>query len=317
LHFFLGNASYGISSMRRFRRGDGGDLGRKRLHEKNTEMAGNGRRHSRAAPVFSAPLNRGWKRIKRLYIVGCAVQLAGGAARRWGPGVKVFISYRRGDAKGIAGRLADRLGQEVQIDEVFFDTEEIGAGEDFEAKIRRSLMRSSLCFVLIGDKWSGEGVNRLFEERDFVRLEVGEALQTVGKVIPVLIDGARMPSVHDLPSDLQPLTRLNAVMLRHESFRRDADFLADAALARKPPGPLSRYWNRHPFQESLVRSLAGLLVAALLLVGGAAVHKASTGHSLDEALGGIGPVLLLVAGALAAGVIVPLILRKRRRRVPA
>lgn len=232
--------------------------------------------------------------------------------------MKLFISYRRGDARDVAGRLVDRLRQEPQIDHIFIDVEGIAPGEEFKSKIDSAIKQSAACLVLIGKEWTGKSVSearaRIFDENDFVRLEVREALRSAAKVIPVLVNGAAMPSMEDLPEDLQRLPTLHAVSVRHESFARDADYLADAILARKEPSPLSRYWNRHPFQEGLLRSSLGLVTAALLLVAGAGVYQALTGLALNQVLGGVGPVILLVAGVLLAGMIFPLIIRRRRRR---
>ena len=232
--------------------------------------------------------------------------------------MKVFISYRRGDARDFAGRLADRLREEPQIDQVFLDVEGIDPGEDFGSKISNALKQSAACLVLIGKEWSGDSASgatpRLFEPNDFVRREVREALNSAAKIIPVLVNGAAMPVAAELPEDLRRLPTLNAISVRHESFRRDADFLADAILARKEPSPLSLYWNRHPLQAGLVRASSGLIVAALLLVAGAAIHQGLTGRALSETLGGVGPALMLVGGTLVAGMLFPLVFRRRRRR---
>lgn len=236
--------------------------------------------------------------------------------------MKLFISYRRGDSKDFAGRLADRLRAESQIDEIFLDIDAIEPGEPFKDKIARSMKKSAVCLVLIGREWLGEAASgasaRIFDDNDFVRMEVAEALSGAVKVIPVLVNGADMPEASQLPPDLQRLPSLNAISVRHESFRRDADFLADAILSRKEPGPLSRYWNRHPFQESVVRALLGLVVAAILVVAGAILYqRLSHGGSLDQAFGGVGPMLAAVVGVLLLGMVLPLIVRRRRRRAAA
>lgn len=238
--------------------------------------------------------------------------------------MKLFISYRRSDTREFAGRLADALRQERQIDDIFFDVEDIEAGVDFKTRIQSFLKRSGVCLVLIGRDWRGESGRkdsaRIFEDSDFVRLEVREALTSNVKVIPVLVDGASMPNPVDLPEDLQALTGLNAVAVRHESFKRDANFLADAILARKEPSPLSRYWARHPFQEGLVRATVGVVVAALVLLAGAAAYHSyacaqGACRSMSEAVGGVGPTLLIASGVLLAGIVLPLIFRRARRRI--
>jgi hypothetical protein len=232
--------------------------------------------------------------------------------------MKVFISYRRGDARDFAGRLADRLREEAQIDQIFLDVDGIEPGEDFKSKIDKAIRQSAACLVLIGKEWTGKSASnapaRIYDQNDFVRLEVREALNSPVKVIPVLVNGATMPEAEELPEDLARLSNLNAVSVRHDSFRRDADYLADAILARKEPSPLSRYWNRHPFQEGLVRATLGLAAAAFVLVVGAGIYQSATGLALNQALGGIGPMLLLVVATLLTGMIFPLLVRRRRRR---
>jgi hypothetical protein len=236
--------------------------------------------------------------------------------------MKIFISYRRGDSKDFAGRLADHLRLEPQIDEIFLDIDAIELGEQFKEKITRSLKKSEVCLVLIGCEWLGESASgapaRIFEENDFVRLEVAEAFVAKVKIIPILVNGAEMPQGAQLPPDLQGLPALNAITVRHESFRRDAEFLTDAILSRKEPSPISRYWNRHPLQESIVRAFLGLVVAALLVVAAAAGYQVwSHGGALDQAFGGIGPMLVAVGGVLLLGMFAPLIFRRRRRRARA
>lgn len=232
--------------------------------------------------------------------------------------MKLFISYRRGDTRDFAGRLADFLRREPQIDEIFLDVDAIDAGADFKARIEGALSKSAVCLVLIGKDWRGESASgapaRIEDAGDFVRLEVARALLGPVKVIPVLVNGAEMPEVGSLPEDLKKLPTLNAISVRHESFRRDANFLADAILARKEPSPLSRYWNRHPFQESLFRFVMGIATAAALLIAGAAAYQGVTGLALNQALGGTGQVVILIATVLVLGGLLPLIFRRRRAR---
>ncbi|MBS0386610.1 MAG: toll/interleukin-1 receptor domain-containing protein [Proteobacteria bacterium] len=236
--------------------------------------------------------------------------------------MNVFISYRRADTQDFVGRLADRLRQEREIDKLFLDVEEIDPGEDFKAKITRSLnamKKSGVCLVIIGKDWAGRsasGATRLDDDKDFVRLEVAGALSSV-KVIPVLVNEASMPDARTLPPELQKLPTLNGVSVRTNSFRRDSDYLIDAILARKEPSPLSRYWNRHPFQESVVRAFFGLVVTSVLIIVAAAILQAATPEhlSLNQVLGGTGPMIVALAGALLLGMLAPLFFRRRRRRL--
>src|SRR5262249_44985688 len=80
-------------------------------------------------------------------------------------------------------------------------------------------------------------------------------------VIPVLIDGARMPKATELPEALKPFVRRHALEVRHSQFGRDAEALVAkvrAALGDKGAGlSRSRLW--------MVTSVATL--AMLLLIG--------------------------------------------------
>jgi hypothetical protein len=54
-----------------------------------------------------------------------------------------------------------------------------------------------------------------------VRMEIAAALQRNIRVIPVLIQGASMPSAEELSDDLAPLARRNAFELHDSSWRDD------------------------------------------------------------------------------------------------
>jgi hypothetical protein len=226
---------------------------------------------------------------------------------------KLFISYRRSDSQDFSGRLADRLRKAQGISDVFLDVEEIGAGEDFVRRIQTALTGASVCLIVIGPDWRGatpDGSARIMNERDFVRLEVREALATPARILPVLANGALMPASEELPDDLKKLTTLNAVSVRHADFERDADHLLDAILARKKPGRLAAFLRRNPLLTAVLRAAAGGVLALTLLVLGLAVFNAATGLSLDQAVGGEGPALLLALAVTGLGAIMPWILRR-------
>jgi hypothetical protein len=58
-----------------------------------------------------------------------------------------------------------------------------------------------------------------------VRLEIAAALKRQIPVIPILVDGAKIPPANRLPEELQGLARRNALDLRNASFRADMDKL--------------------------------------------------------------------------------------------
>lgn len=141
----------------------------------------------------------------------------------------VFISYRRSDTTGEAGRLADSLENLLGAACVFRDADDIPAGEDFEVYLQRELAGTEVTVVLIGKKWLAELNSRLNQSNpDFVRIEIATALKLGKRVIPVLLQGAELPSAASLPDDLRALVNRQAINLRDEAWIADAGRLADA-----------------------------------------------------------------------------------------
>lgn len=137
----------------------------------------------------------------------------------------IFISYRRQEAIAEARGIYERLRAEFGSDSVFIDLEGLDYGEDFVESLDRQLQHCQVLLALIGPQWlaspDGHGGRRLDDENDFVRIELRTALQRSIRVVPVLLDGAVMPRTSDLPADLQPLLRRQALELEFRKF--DAD----------------------------------------------------------------------------------------------
>lgn len=141
----------------------------------------------------------------------------------------IFISYRRSDSAGYAGRLYDYLKNYFGEDRLFFDVDTIKPGVDFEQKIKMELDHSGAVLVLIGDHWLDikdiNGNRRLDDPHDYVRLEVESALTKNVTVIPVLLQGVQMPSGNELPGPLYDFSRRNAVRLSDENWHSDLNIL--------------------------------------------------------------------------------------------
>ena len=75
---------------------------------------------------------------------------------------------------------------------------------------------------------------RLEGDHDYLRIEIASALKRDIPVIPVLIDGASMPSEAELPEDLASLARRHALELRHTRFASDAEAIVAALRAALP-----------------------------------------------------------------------------------
>lgn len=163
----------------------------------------------------------------------------------------IFISYRRSDSAPYAGRLYDRLIARFGEERVFMDLE-IEPGEDFVARIEQGVSQCEVLLVLIGPTWleatGDEGQRRLDDPADYARIEVVAALQRNIRVIPVLVGGAAMPAPGDLPSDLAPLARRQALELSDLRFHADADRLIEAIDAELEARALSAETRREELE---------------------------------------------------------------------
>jgi hypothetical protein len=143
--------------------------------------------------------------------------------------VKIFISYRREDSAGHAGRIRDRLLPEVGRDRLFIDVVGIRPGADFEEVLRDKVAACDVLLALIGPLWidarDNDGNRRLNSTADFVRIEIATALQCDIRVIPILLGGATIPRAEDLPKDLEGLVRRNGLDVRDASFDNDVESL--------------------------------------------------------------------------------------------
>ena len=100
--------------------------------------------------------------------------------------------------------------------------------------------------VLIGKTWltcvDQIGARRLDNPDDYVRRELAAALARKIRVIPVLVGGAAMPRADQLPAELTPVCRRNAIEITDIRFHQDVDRLVTAVRkvlgqAVEQPGP--------------------------------------------------------------------------------
>jgi hypothetical protein len=144
----------------------------------------------------------------------------------------IFISYRRDDSEGEAGRLFDDLTRVFGNEAVFMDVSGIEPGTDFRKAIDDNVACCGVLLAMIGPTWatiSGpDGKRRLDNENDYVRLEIASALRRNIAVIPVLVHEAHMPHADQLPDDLKDLTYRNSVEITHARWNSDVQLLIEA-----------------------------------------------------------------------------------------
>lgn len=187
---------------------------------------------------------------------------------------KLFISYRRDDAKAEARSIYQHMAQAFGADRLFMDVDSIQKGLDFGEVLETTLRQTAVMIVVMGRTWltatDESGRRKLDEPADYVHMEIATALANALPVIPVRVDGARLPRSEELPAALRSLTRRQGTVVTHENFDSDIHGLeADVRrfLGDQGGGPNSR------------RGRAGLIavgVALLAAVGAGAFYWLNT-----------------------------------------
>jgi TIR domain len=166
--------------------------------------------------------------------------------RRWHRGEEkgeqlneIFLSYRWADEKGTTGRLFDHLVQAFGKDAIFYDVATIPHGVDFREMIDRTIRNCRVVLVVIGPLWlnmQDQGMRRLDQVNDPVRIEIETALRWRKRIIPVLIDDAQMPTEESLPATIAQLASQNAApMHNNQYFEQDINaLLSDIASMGVP-----------------------------------------------------------------------------------
>ena len=223
-----------------------------------------------------------------MLIWGCALAPE---RRRIGVSMRpIFISYRRDDTEGQAGRLFQDLRDAFGAEAVFMDVATIEPGVDFRRAIEKQTAMCGALLALIGRNWlsatGSDGRPRLEDPHDFVRLETAAALRRDIPVIPVLVHDAQMVRAEDLPDELKELAFRNGVELTHARWDSDVQLLIKAlrplvkgrANAPAPPAPAAAAATStaapppRPPRKRLAFVAAGLLLGAALIGGGLVVN---------------------------------------------
>jgi len=143
----------------------------------------------------------------------------------------VFISYRRDDSSGYAGRLYDDLVERFGEESIFIDVDTLQPGLDFTEVVARLAATCDVFIAVIGRSWltasDAAGKRRLDNPDDYVRLEIQAALETErSRVIPVLVQAAAMPDRNELPEPIRKLANRHAIELSDARWHFDVDRLS-------------------------------------------------------------------------------------------
>jgi hypothetical protein len=185
----------------------------------------------------------------------------------------IFLSYRRTDTQDVAGRIFDELSSRFGRRKVFKDVDSIPIASDFRDFILDQI-RYSVVLVLIGPAWLAQEAlderGRLWNEDDFVRLEIEAALKFRTPLVPVFINNAHMPARDLLPPSIRALCRKQGLEVRadphfHSDVRRLAgmlgELLRDEAERRAAPPELldGLFDNCQAWYNDIVKTLAQIV----------------------------------------------------------
>jgi hypothetical protein len=179
----------------------------------------------------------------------------------------VFISYRQAEDGWPANLLYEHLRKRFPETKIFKDISSIDLGDDWVTAITAAVESCDVLLAVIGPSWltlaGRDGGRKLDTPDDWVRIEIETALRRGIGVIPILIDGAEMPSDRQLPSSLVELARKQALQLTARRFRQDVTDLVEV-IRKEVAGsadaiPHERVWDLAisyaPQDESLAREI--------------------------------------------------------------
>lgn len=153
----------------------------------------------------------------------------------------IFVSYRRDDSSGHAGRLYDRLADRFGKDKLFRDIDHISYGEDFVEALDEAVGSCEALIAVIGPTWltakDKRGRRRLDNAHDFVRIEIESALSRGIPIFPVLVNNGEMPDIDELPDSISGLARRQALEISETRVDYDVGQLIKVLEAKIGPAP--------------------------------------------------------------------------------
>jgi len=188
---------------------------------------------------------------------------------------KIFISYRREDSAANALGIGQYLEHAFGRKNVFIDAD-MRAGTKFPTVLEQRLAECKVMLVLIGPEWldaqDDQGKRRLDNPGDWVRLEISDALKRDITVIPVLVNGGRLPNRTALPEEIQGLLDHQAVSVGTTGFRHEMSGLVHDIRSIPSPWP----WRRFGATAAVATpSLLFLFAAAVMVFKCFSQHPAS------------------------------------------
>ncbi|MDZ4709572.1 MAG: toll/interleukin-1 receptor domain-containing protein [Saprospiraceae bacterium] len=148
----------------------------------------------------------------------------------------IFISYRRADlSQDQVNVIHEGLEKEFGHDSVFLDTSDIHGGAKWKQILNQAGTGAKICLVMMGKSWlekDKDGRFRIQHPDDWVRKEIEYAIEKNLEIIPILVNGAELPSPTDVPASIHPMfdsqtmtLDLNRWSIYKEKFYKDIRIL--------------------------------------------------------------------------------------------
>ena len=214
--------------------------------------------------------------------------------------MRLFINYRRADDKVFVELLRTHFMHRYGRDNVFMDFDSIPAFSRFEDFIKSKIAEADVVVVIIGSRWLEHLQEReRLGEKDYVRIEIQEALRLKKPLAPIAIQGAIVPDPRLVPADLRTLFDLNIasisegqdVLYKMPGIMERLEALAasrGADVPRPVPPPVAApvATPRTSIHELIERftaaQQAGDLPLALLLLEAMRAHNVPAFFNLDQ-----------------------------------
>ena len=215
--------------------------------------------------------------------------------------MRIFLSYRRDDSDHQTGRIRDRLSREFGNDAIFMDVDGIPLGVNFAERINEEIGQSDVLVTIIGNRWlalsDDKGARRLDNPADAVRIEISSALKRNIPIIPILLDGAKVPSVDVLPEDIKELAYRNGLDVRFVSFHKDVDRLVRELKPFYDPWPkrLIKAFVVRQFFTCALAWVAGTLVSNTTFLACAVMRQSMDDTTLTIFLIALSSLSLIVS----------------------
>ncbi|MEJ2464714.1 MAG: toll/interleukin-1 receptor domain-containing protein [Candidatus Thiodiazotropha sp.] len=134
----------------------------------------------------------------------------------------IFLSYRRADAPGYVGRLADSLEARFGDGTVFRDVDSLRGGNNWKKALSRAISEAQLVIAIIGPQWQKLLQDRQGEEADWVSFELNQARALDIPVIPLVLGNA-IYKPDSLPAELAWLADVQSSALADGQGRWNPD----------------------------------------------------------------------------------------------